>query len=96
MVLDQDSEDRTNFLVLQRFTSVQAMSKHQNAAAFKDFTADAAILLAEPLGLYATNEREGALSEPVYPFGPAGEGGRDDAIYSSPRNIQGGLQADYK
>lgn len=34
------------------------------------------------------NERSGKLGEPVHPFGPGGEGGRDDAIYSSPANLQ--------
>lgn len=34
------------------------------------------------------NERSGQLGEPVHPFGPGGEGGRDDAIYSSPNNLQ--------
>eukprot|EP00953_Heterococcus_sp_UTEX-ZZ885_P008085 4856-Heterococcus_DN1.PRE.1 len=29
------------------------------------------------------------MTEPVYPFGPSGEGGRDDAVYSSPANLQG-------
>lgn len=44
--------------------------------------------VAEPMGLYLVNERSGKLSEPVHPFGPGGEGGRDDAIYSSPANLQ--------
>lgn len=42
----------------------------------------------EPMGLYMVNERSGKLGEPVHPFGPGGEGGRDDAIYSSPANLQ--------
>lgn len=37
------------------------------------------------------NERSGKLGEPVHPFGPGGEGGRDDAIYSSPANLQVGI-----
>lgn len=40
------------------------------------------------MGLYMVNERSGKLGEPVHPFGPGGEGGRDDAIYSSPANLQ--------
>lgn len=46
--------------------------------------------MAEPMGLYMVNERSGKLGEPVHPFGPGGEGGRDDAIYSSPANLQVG------
>lgn len=44
--------------------------------------------IAQPMGLYMVNERSGKLGEPVHPFGPGGEGGRDDAIYSSPANLQ--------
>lgn len=44
--------------------------------------------MSEPMGLYMVNERSGKLGEPVHPFGPGGEGGRDDAIYSSPANLQ--------
>ncbi|CAN0015121.1 unnamed protein product [Choristocarpus tenellus] len=40
------------------------------------------------MGLYLVNERAGKLGEPVHPFGPGGEGGRDDSIYSSPANLQ--------
>ena len=42
----------------------------------------------EPMGLYMVNERSGKMGEAVHPFGPGGEGGRDDAIYSSPANLQ--------
>lgn len=55
----------------------------------QEFTKQAFALLSEPLGLYIANERRGRLSEPNYPFGPGGEGGRDDAIYSSPTNLDG-------
>lgn len=44
--------------------------------------------ISQPMGLYMVNERSGKLGEPVHPFGPGGEGGRDDAIYSSPANLQ--------
>jgi len=50
-------------------------------------------LLLQPLGLYVTNERKGKFTEPNYPFGPGGEGGRDDAIYSSPANVGGALHS---
>jgi hypothetical protein len=53
------------------------------------FTSKAEDLIEEPMGLYLVNERSGRMTEPVYPFGPSGEGGRDDAVYSSPANLQG-------
>lgn len=87
--VNQDGDDRRNFWMLQRFPSIEKMKTYQNSAAFKDYTTKAFPLLAEPFGLYITNERKGRLSEPNYPFGPGGEGGRDDAIYSSPTNLDG-------
>lgn len=47
--------------------------------------------LQRPLGIYMVRNDEGGLSEPRYPYGPGGEGGRDDAIYSSPANTDGSL-----
>ncbi|KAG5178278.1 hypothetical protein JKP88DRAFT_201766 [Tribonema minus] len=89
MAVNQDPEDRRAFFVLQRFPSMRAMSSFQTSAAFKSFTTASEALLEEPMGLYLVNERSGKMTEPVYPFGPGGEGGRDDAVYSSPANLQG-------
>lgn len=52
------------------------------------FRQGAEVCVVEPMGLYLVNERSGKLGEPVHPFGPGGEGGRDDAVYSSPVNLQ--------
>ncbi|CAM9587937.1 unnamed protein product [Ectocarpus fasciculatus] len=89
--VNQDPEDRTAFFMLQRFPSPEAMSSYQNTDTFQAFTDGAEECIAEPMGLYMVNERSGKLGEPVHPFGPGGEGGRDDAIYSSPANLQGSL-----
>ncbi|CAM9227876.1 unnamed protein product [Pylaiella littoralis] len=89
--VNQDPEDRTTFFMLQRFPSPEAMSRYQNTDTFQAFTDGAEECIAEPMGLYMVNERSGKLGEPVHPFGPGGEGGRDDAIYSSPANLQGSL-----
>ena len=62
---------------------------HRNELEFKLFTAQMEPLLEEPMGLYACNERNGVMGMPVHPMGPGGEGGREDAIDSSPTNIQG-------
>ncbi|GMI25240.1 hypothetical protein TeGR_g7501 [Tetraparma gracilis] len=88
-VANQDPEDNQNFMLLQRFRSSDAMRKFQNELEFKLFTAQMEPLLEEPMGLYACNERNGVMGMPVHPMGPGGEGGREDAIYSSPTNIQG-------
>eukprot|EP00752_Nemacystus_decipiens_P004635 g4229.t1 len=89
--VNQDPEDRTAFFMLQRFPSPEAMSTYQNTDTFQAFTDGAEECIAQPMGLYMVNERSGKLGEPVHPFGPGGEGGRDDAIYSSPANLQGSL-----
>lgn len=89
VVVDQDGEDRRNFLLLQRFPSVDAMRKYQNTLVFKTWSQKTVPLLDGPMGLYLANERNGQIEAPVHPFGPGGEGGRDDSIYSSPTNLQG-------
>ncbi|KAG5180164.1 hypothetical protein JKP88DRAFT_279864 [Tribonema minus] len=89
MAVNQDPGERRSFFMLQRFPSIQAMSRHQTSAPFKAFTDAAEALIEEPMGLYLVNERSGRMTEPVYPFGPGGEGGRDDAVFSSPVNLQG-------
>jgi quinol monooxygenase YgiN len=88
MAVNQDTEDARYFMMLQRFPSYQSMARHQNSPPFKAFTSAAESLVDKPMGLYMVNERNGKMSEPVYPMGPGGEGGRDDAIYSSPKNVQ--------
>lgn len=93
--VNQDPEDRSAFFMLQRFPSPEAMSSYQNTGSFQEFTDGAEECVAEPMGLYMVNERSGKLGEPVHPFGPGGEGGRDDAIYSSPANLQGSLMPGY-
>ncbi|CAM9111691.1 unnamed protein product [Ascophyllum nodosum] len=87
--VNQDPEDRTSFFMLQRFPSPDAMSDYQNTESFRAFTDGAEGCIVEPMGLYMVNERSGKMGEAVHPFGPGGEGGRDDAIYSSPANLQG-------
>ena len=43
------------------------------------------------MGVYMTRNEHNKISEPRYPFGPGGEGGRDDAIFSNPANTDGSL-----
>ena len=84
----------TDFFVLTiRFRSESSdgleMSKHHSSLPFLTLTERARDTLAKPARLYLTAQRDGMLHESRYPFGPGGEGGRDDAIYSSPANLDG-------
>ena len=76
-------------MLLQRFRDELSLRKFQNTDEFKAFASGSKLVCDGPIGLYMTNERNGKLGQPVHPFGPGGEGGRDDAIYSSPTNLQG-------
>ena len=87
--VNQDPDGKEDFMMLQRFKSIECMIEHQNSVLFKVFTIGSEDILAGPMRLYAMTEEYGQLGESRYPFGPGGEGGRDDAIYSSPVNIDG-------
>jgi len=65
------------------------MRVFQNTREFRLFARKTEALLTGPMGMYCVNERNGVMGVPVNPFGPGGEGGREDAIYSSPTNLQG-------
>lgn len=81
--IGQDPEDPTHFMVFEHFFSTQAMTAHQGSPAFKAFLASVEPLLSSPLGLHLAHDRDGKISEAVYPFGPTGEGGRDDMARSA-------------
>ena len=89
--INQDIQERNCFMMTQRFTDIKTMSKYQNLLPFKQFVTEAEELLESPMGLYLVNERNGVMGNPVYTFGPMGEGGRDDSIYSSPVNLDGSM-----
>lgn len=83
----QSKEDPCDFMLLLRYPSMDAMKKHQESAGFKDLLERMEPQLAKPIGLYLMDEQNGQLGMPRHPFGPGGEGGRDDAIYSSRNSV---------
>ena len=89
--INQDIQERNCFMMTQRFPDIKIMSAYQNLLPFKQFVTEAEDLLESPMGLYLVNERNGVMGNPVYTFGPMGEGGRDDSIYSSPVNLDGNM-----
>lgn len=83
----QNKEDPCDFMLLLRYPSMEAMKKHQESEGFKDLLERMEPQLAKPIGLYLMDEQNGQLGMPRHPFGPGGEGGRDDAIYSSRNSV---------
>jgi quinol monooxygenase YgiN len=78
--VNQSPEDPAYFIVVERFDSRTSMTKHQKSAAYQQFIREAQPILEKPFGLHLCKERSGQLSPGYYPFGPSGEGGRDDMI----------------
>lgn len=81
----QSEEDPCDFMVLLRYKSMQQLQDHQTKGGFKDALEHMEPQLERPIGLYLIDEQFGQAGMARYPFGPGGEGGRDDAIYSSRR-----------
>jgi len=79
----QSEEDPCDFMVLLRYKSMHQMREHQTRGSFKDVLERMEPQLERPIGLYLIDEQLGQAGMARYPFGPGGEGGRDDAIYSS-------------
>lgn len=86
---------KTVFDVTTRFKcpdpndSLVALREHHVSDAFLQLTEGCRAHLAIPIAIYVVTQRDGKLGNPRHPFGPGGEGGRDDAIYSSPANLDG-------
>lgn len=79
--VNQDPDERETFLVLERFASQDAMTRFQKRPQYQAFLRDAQPMLARPLGVYLCKEQDGKITPGYYPFGPAGEGGRDDMVF---------------
>jgi len=82
-VATQNPEDPCDFVVMMRYTSMDNMQTHQTGSGFEETMNNFEGLLEKPVGLFITDEYMGELGMARHPFGPGGEGGRDDAIYSS-------------
>jgi len=85
----QNKDDPNDFMVLIRYESMQHMQDHQTAEPFKKALQAMESQLDRPIGLYLVDEQGGEVGMARHPFGPGGEGGRDDAIYSSRANRGG-------
>lgn len=82
-VANQSPEDPRDFMVLLRYPSTAKMMAHQASQSFKGSMDKMEPHLGRSIGLYLMDEQLGQLGMARHPFGPGGEGGRDDAIYSS-------------
>lgn len=65
------------------------MRCHHTSDAFLELVEGCRPFLATSIAIYLVDQNHGKLGNPRHPFGPGGEGGRDDAIYSSPANLDG-------
>jgi len=79
-VVNQDPSDPAYFQVIQRFPGPTGMVAHQSGASYSAFVRSAQPLLAESLGVYLCKESGGKIGQALYPWGPKGEGGRDDMV----------------
>eukprot|EP00403_Amphidinium_massartii_P009575 CAMPEP_0178420866 /NCGR_PEP_ID=MMETSP0689_2-20121128/26354_1 /TAXON_ID=160604 /ORGANISM="Amphidinium massartii, Strain CS-259" /LENGTH=230 /DNA_ID=CAMNT_0020042363 /DNA_START=131 /DNA_END=823 /DNA_ORIENTATION=+ len=82
-VVTQSEEDPCDFMVILRYRDEQKMLQHQAHPSTKEHLEALEEHLERPIGLYLMDEQMGQLGMARHPFGPGGEGGRDDAIYSS-------------
>ena len=75
-----DELDSNVVHIWQRFASADAMGRLHNTVEYATFHRDVAELLVEPMamGMYRSTH-DGKISCLMYPFGPKGEGGVDDA-----------------
>jgi len=85
----QNKDDPRDLMVLLRYESMGNMHDHQVGVPFKNAVQAMEGELERPIGLYLVDEQGGELGMARHPFGPGGEGGRDDAIYSSRANKGG-------
>lgn len=79
----QNPEDPCDFMIILRYASMSNLKNHQSKKDFKEMFEAMEPQLERPIGLYLMDEQGGEAGMGRYPFGPGGEGGRDDAIYSS-------------
>mmetsp|Transcript_41115 Transcript_41115/g.94581 ORF Transcript_41115/g.94581 Transcript_41115/m.94581 type:complete len:238 (-) Transcript_41115:89-802(-) len=82
-VVTQSEEDQCQFTVLLRYRSEENLLDHQGSNGAKEILEQLEEYLDRPIGLYMMDEQMGQIGMARHPFGPGGEGGRDDAIYSS-------------
>lgn len=79
--VNQDPDDPCMFLVLEHFSNQESMARFQQLEEYQTFVRDVQPLLEKPMGVYLCKEMDGKISHGYYPFGPGGEGGRDDMVF---------------
>lgn len=79
--VNEDPEEAGVFLVLEHFADQSAMTRYQRSDQYQAFVRDVQPLLEKPMGVYLCKERNGQITHGYYPFGPGGEGGRDDMVF---------------
>ncbi|CAK9077443.1 Hypothetical protein SCF082_LOCUS37153 [Durusdinium trenchii] len=82
--LSQSTEDPRDMMFFLRYEAMESLVRHQDQG-FKGLLSAMEENLQEPIGLYLADEQLGQIGQARHPLGPGGEGGRDDAIYSSRR-----------
>lgn len=76
--INQNPEERNVFFVMERYRSKVDMMEYQKQDEYRLFMRNIQPFLKESIGIYICKEKDGKISHNYYPFGPAGEGGRDD------------------
>jgi len=79
--VNQDPKDPKYFSVIEHFLDSVAMKKYQASEKYQNFVREVQVHLEKPMGVHLAKERDGQISSGYYPFGPGGEGGRDDMVF---------------
>ncbi|KAJ8908009.1 hypothetical protein NDN08_008110 [Rhodosorus marinus] len=82
IVVNQDPEELNVFQMIEVLVGLNGMTSHQKSSHYQTFIREAQPLLENSLGVHICRVRDGQVSDGLYPFGPGGEGGRDDMVYS--------------
>ncbi|EME28176.1 uncharacterized protein Gasu_43420 [Galdieria sulphuraria] len=69
------------FMLIEVFQTQLAMVEYQKENLYQSFLRQLQPLMKEPLGVHLSKERNGKILSSLYPYGPGGEGGRDDMVY---------------
>lgn len=70
--VNQSPEDPNVFIVFERFSSSESMTKHQKGSLYQKFIRECQPLLEKPFGVHICKEVDGKVSMAYHPFGPAG------------------------
>jgi quinol monooxygenase YgiN len=77
----EDPDNPGVFMLIEVFQTQLAMVEYQKESLYQSFLRQLQPLMEEPLGVHLSKERKGKILSSFYPYGPGGEGGRDDMVY---------------